>query len=180
MINRFQHVFVLCILALSTGHALAETSITEQYEEAQRSAQAALHQALAVKQSVSRFTHKKNVTDKSAELAIYISLDAVSEQKPNAISIEINLNGNQLVQTDYSAKAINALLDGASHQIFVGHISKGSHDLIAHIKEYNSNQTIRSHGAIRFNKDKDNKVYELSISVSENDIPPEVVFIDHS
>ena len=180
MINRYRHWLALCAYALCISYGFADTSTTKDYEKASLSAQTAFDQALAVKQSVSRFTHKKSVSDKSSELAVYISLQSANEQSPEEISVEINLNGNPIAQMNYNAKAIDTLLSGASHQIFVGHIPKGSHDLIAHIKERNSAQTISSHGAIRFSKEGQGKTYELSISVSENDIPPEIIFIDHS
>jgi len=169
-------------IMLFTTLTLAETNDPDVQNNnlAQASTAATLNNALNIKQAITRFTHKTAISDRSSQLAVYVSLNTTTEKIPSHISVEIKLDGTSLGQSDYEKKAIHALLNGASHKMLVNNIAPGSHDLIVHIKEKHGAQLISSHGAIRFNKPNQRKVFELSISLSDNDIPPEVVFLDHS
>lgn len=183
MIYRFQIRLAFCAalmcLAFSSQAELNQ-KLAKEFQQTTQAAQAAYDQALTVKQAITDFTHKRNINDESTELVIYVSLTSTAEQPPQSVSVEIKLGGSQLALKHYDNKAVHSLLRGTSHQLFVGNIPQGSHDLIAHIKEKANGKNITSHSAIRFLKTAQSKIYELSISASENDIPPEIVFLDHS
>ena len=183
LIYRSQIKLVVCAALMCLAfpsQAELDQKLEKEFQQTAQAAQSAYDQALAVKQAITDFTYKRNINDESTELVIYVSLTSTAEQPPQSVSVEIKLGGSQLALKNYDSKAVSSLLRGTSHRIFVGNIPQGSHDLMAHIKEETNGKNITSHSAIRFHKSAQSKVYELTISASENDIPPEIVFLDHS
>lgn len=169
-----------CFCSYSYAADTDTTSIEERAKQISQSATSVFNNALETKKAISRFTHKQAISDSSTQMAVYVSFNTTTDKRPTKVSIEIKLDGNTLTRKEYQGNALKALINGATHKLYLGNIPRGNHDLIAHIKEHSGKSYVDSHGAIRFDKGSQRKILELSVSLSDQKLPPEIVFLDHS
>ena len=110
----------------------------------------------------------------NTQVAIFVSMDV--GEFFDLDSVQITMNDQDVANYLYTAREVDALIRGGVHQLYLGNMKAGEHELVAiftgegpHERDYRRGATVR------FDKGIGPKYIELSISDREQKLQPEFV-----
>jgi hypothetical protein len=110
----------------------------------------------------------------NTQVAIFVSMDV--GEFFGLDSVELKLDGKDVTNYLYTAREVDALIQGGVQRIYVGNLKGGEHELVAvftgegpHTRDY------RRGASLAFEKGIGPKYIELTISDRENRLQPEFV-----
>lgn len=111
----------------------------------------------------------------SRQLAVYLSMDRGTLFKPDSVELQLN---DQVVATHlYSPREQAALARGGSHQLWIGNVPSGEHELVAFLSGIGPNgREYRRAATVTVAKGHEPKALELKISDLQRRLQPEFVF----
>ncbi len=110
----------------------------------------------------------------NTQVAIYVSMDV--GEFFDLDSVQIKLNNRDVANYLYTSREVDALIRGGVHQLYLGNMKAGEHELIAIFTGQGPHERDYRRGAtIVFDKGIGPKYIELSISDREQALQPEFV-----
>ncbi len=111
----------------------------------------------------------------SRQLAVYLSMDRGTLFKPDSVELQLN---DQVVATHlYSPREQAALARGGSHQLWIGNVPSGEHELVAFLSGIGPNgREYRRAATVTVAKGHEPKALEPKISDLQRRLQPEFVF----
>jgi hypothetical protein len=110
----------------------------------------------------------------SRQIAVYLSMDRGSLFKLD--SVELRLNDQVVARHLYSARELDALSRGGSHQLWIGNIATGEYELLAFLTGIGPNGREYRRGAtLTIAKTHEPKTIELKVSDRQRKLQPEFV-----
>jgi hypothetical protein len=110
----------------------------------------------------------------NTQVAVFVSMDVGEFFALD--SVQITLDGENVANYLYTAREVDALIRGGVHQLFLGNVRAGEHELVAiftgegpHERDYRRGATLV------FEKGIGPKYVELSISDREQKLQPEFI-----
>lgn len=110
----------------------------------------------------------------SRQMAVYVSMDRGSLFKLDSVELRLD---QQVVKTYmYSPRELDALSRGGSHQLWIGNVPTGDHELVAFLTGIGPNgRPYRRAATLTVAKGHDPKALELKISDLQRKLQPEFV-----
>ena len=110
----------------------------------------------------------------NTQVAIYVSMDV--GEFFDLDSVQIKLNDRDVANYLYTSREVDALIRGGVHQLYLGNMKAGEHELIAIFTGQGPHERDYRRGAtVVFDKGIGPKYIELSISDREQALQPEFV-----
>ena len=110
----------------------------------------------------------------NTQVAIYVSMDV--GEFFDLDSVQIKLNDRDVANYLYTSREVDALIRGGVHQLYLGNMKAGEHELIAIFTGQGPHERDYRRGAtVIFDKGIGPKYIELSISDREQALQPEFV-----
>ena len=110
----------------------------------------------------------------SSQLAVYVSLD--TEELFKLDSVQLLLNDKVIASHMYSPGELKALARGGVHQLYIGNVNSGEHELVAFFTGVGPNGRDYRRGAeLKLEKGHTPKSLELRISDLKRKLQPEFV-----
>lgn len=110
----------------------------------------------------------------NTQVAIYVSMDV--GEFFDLDSVQIKLNDRDVANYLYTSREVDALIRGGVHQLYLGNVKAGEHELIAIFTGQGPHERDYRRGAtVVFDKGIGPKYIELSISDREQALQPEFV-----
>lgn len=108
----------------------------------------------------------------SRQMAVYLSMDRGSLFQLDSVELRLN---EQVVSTHlYSARERDALSRGGSHQLWLGNIPSGEHELVAFLTGTGPNgRAYHRAASLLVEKQHDPKTVELKVSDLQRKLQPE-------
>lgn len=110
----------------------------------------------------------------NTQVAIFVSMDV--GEFFGLDSVELKLDGKDVTNYLYTAREVDALIQGGVQRLYVGNLKAGEHELVAvftgegpHTRDY------RRGASLKFEKGIGPKYIELTISDRESRLQPEFV-----
>ncbi|HEY8520741.1 MAG TPA: AraC family transcriptional regulator [Gammaproteobacteria bacterium] len=110
----------------------------------------------------------------STQVAVFVSMDVGEFFALD--SVQLKLDGKEVANYLYTAREVDALIQGGVHRLYIGNVKAGEHELVAvftgdgtHERDY------RRATALTFEKGIGPKYIELAISDRESKLQPEFV-----
>lgn len=110
----------------------------------------------------------------NTQVAVFVSLDVGEYFALD--SIELTLNGKKVGNYLYTERELTALQRGGVHQLYLGNLKTGSHELVAVFTGQGTHERDYRRGAsLNFDKQIGAKYVELRISDREQKLQPEFI-----
>lgn len=110
----------------------------------------------------------------SSQLAVYVSLD--TEELFRLDSVQLLLNDRMVASHLYSPRELKALGRGGVHQLYIGNVHSGEHELVAFFTGVGPNgRDYRRAAHLTISKAHGPKALELRISDLQRKLQPEFV-----
>ncbi|MEE9570638.1 MAG: AraC family transcriptional regulator [Gammaproteobacteria bacterium] len=110
----------------------------------------------------------------NTQVAVYVSMDV--GEFFDLDSVQIKLNDRDVANYLYTSREVDALIRGGVHQLYLGNMKAGEHELIAIFTGQGPHERDYRRGAtVVFDKGIGPKYIELSISDREQALQPEFV-----
>jgi hypothetical protein len=110
----------------------------------------------------------------NTQVAVFISMDVGEYFALD--SVEVTLDGKNVSNYLYTEREVKALHRGGVHQLFLGNLKAGGHELVAVFTGVGPHERDYRRGAtLNFEKNISSKYVELTISDSEKKLQPEFV-----
>jgi len=110
----------------------------------------------------------------NTQVAIFVSMDV--GEFFGLDSVQITMNDQDVANYLYTAREVDALIRGGVHQLYLGNMKAGEHELVAIFTGQGPHERDYRRGAtLRFDKGIGPKYIELSISDREQKLQPEFV-----
>jgi hypothetical protein len=110
----------------------------------------------------------------NTQVAIFVSMDV--GEFFDLDSVQITMNDQDVANYLYTAREVDALIRGGVHQLYLGNMKVGEHELVAIFTGQGPHERDYRRGAtVRFDKGIGPKYIELSISDREQKLQPEFV-----
>lgn len=110
----------------------------------------------------------------NTQVAVFVSMD-VGEYF-SLDSVELSVDGKNVSNYLYTERELKALLRGGVHQLYVGNLKVGEHELVAVFTGKGTHERDYRRGAsLVINKDIGSKYVELRISDREQKMQPEFI-----
>jgi hypothetical protein len=110
----------------------------------------------------------------NTQVAVFVSMD-VGEYF-GLDSVELKLDGKNVSNYLYTEREVKALHRGGVHQLYLGNLKAGEHELVAVFTGVGPHERDYRRGAtLEFDKSIGSKYVELTISDSEQKLQPEFV-----
>ncbi|HEX6999199.1 MAG TPA: AraC family transcriptional regulator [Gammaproteobacteria bacterium] len=108
----------------------------------------------------------------NTQVAVFVSMDVGEFFALDSVQLEID--GKEVADYLYTAREVDALVQGGVHRLYIGNVKAGEHELVAFFTGDGTHERDYRRGAsLTFEKGIGPKYIELTISDRENKLQPE-------
>jgi len=108
---------------------------------------------------------EKNLFPAQTQLSVFVSADLGIFFELQSVKLEID--GHEVAQHPYSPAESRALVRGGTHQLYIGNIAEGPHQLVAVFKGRTEHSAIRRGFSMNFDKQPGTRLLEIRIRDGE-------------
>ena len=166
---KFRGVLVFLLLGMTVQGSFAESSgdlaALDQETQALKKSVLELNRDLLV-------LEEELLYPSNTQVAVFVSMDVGEYFALD--SVELSVDGKNVSNYLYTERELNALLRGGVHQLYIGNLKVGEHEMVAVFTGKGTHERDYRRGAsLVINKNIGSKYVELRISDKEQKMQPE-------